>query len=276
MKRRTYFPTGRWTSTAESSARLGLDAETRATPLSSSSRAESGCWLYRAGDRRAHRATNACACDCPVFTWFETRRIGHHAGNRQILRLDIRLVSADCHRGELCLLLRALSSCHLPCGSSPQHQGVTLPRVLDGIRARKGMPAGRSRNDRRGAQLSQECPPPVDNQPMGTNNRTAQCRCLQCGRLFRLGLAIQVVPPPTKSFHRAKRKWPFHWARGGKVQGGRGCPRFVFLSLGLGVDVSFRGVNRAGGLAVLSRSGAHHFAACSAPRRTLESISARQ
>ena len=36
---------------------------------------------------------------------------------------------------------------------------------------------------------------------MGTNNRTAQCRCLQCGRLFRLGVAIQVVSAHPKSFH---------------------------------------------------------------------------
>lgn len=36
----------------------------------------------------------------------------------------------------------------------------------------------------RGAQLSQECPPPV-NLPSGTKVRTAQCRW--CGRLFRMG-----------------------------------------------------------------------------------------
>ncbi len=39
--------------------------------------------------------------------------------------------------------------------------------------------------DRQGAQLSQECPPPINNQSMGTNNRTAQSLC--CGRWFRLG-----------------------------------------------------------------------------------------
>jgi hypothetical protein len=52
--------------------------------------------------------------------------------------------------------------------------------------------------DRQGAQLSQECPPPINNQPMGTNNRTAQC--LECGRLFRLGLAVLVVSGTPKSF----------------------------------------------------------------------------
>src|SRR5260370_36703353 len=55
--------------------------------------------------------------------------------------------------------------------------------------------------DRWGAQLSQECPLPANHQPMGTNNRTEQCRCLQCGRLFRLDLAGQVVSGPAKSFH---------------------------------------------------------------------------
>lgn len=47
-------------------------------------------------------------------------------------------------------------------------------------------------------------PPPVNHQPTGTNNRTAQC--LECGRLFRLGLATQVVSPPSNSFHAAQRE----------------------------------------------------------------------
>lgn len=58
-----------------------------------------------------------------------------------------------------------------------------------------------NKTDKQGAQLSQECPPPINHKPIGTNNRTAQCRCLQCGRLFRLGLAMQVVQEGAKSFH---------------------------------------------------------------------------
>jgi hypothetical protein len=38
--------------------------------------------------------------------------------------------------------------------------------------------------DERGAQLSQECPPPVGD-PMGTRGREAQCHC--DGRVFQLG-----------------------------------------------------------------------------------------
>ncbi len=58
-----------------------------------------------------------------------------------------------------------------------------------------------NRTDRQGAQLSQECPLPANYQPTGTNNRTAQCRCLQCGRLFRLDPAVQVVSHHPRSFH---------------------------------------------------------------------------
>jgi len=58
-----------------------------------------------------------------------------------------------------------------------------------------------NKTDGQGAQLSQECSPPANYQPMGTNNRTAQCRCLQCGRLFRLDWAVQVVSGPPRSFH---------------------------------------------------------------------------
>jgi hypothetical protein len=63
--------------------------------------------------------------------------------------------------------------------------------------------------DRQGAQLSQECPLPIHHQPIGTNNRTAQCRCLQCGRLFRLDLAIQVVSHPPKIVSCEKRMSQF-------------------------------------------------------------------
>jgi hypothetical protein len=41
--------------------------------------------------------------------------------------------------------------------------------------------------------------PPPANQPIRTNKRTAEC--LECGRLFRLGLAVQVVSVSIKSFH---------------------------------------------------------------------------
>lgn len=199
---------------ADSSVRICTHAATWVLQILAACRTKPGRWLYRAGDRRAHRATNACASDRPVFTWLETRRIGHHAGNRQILRVDVWLVSAHRHPGKRCLLLRALRSGHLPCGSSPRQiaeswdqsargkkfGGVTL--ALPIIQTFSGDESRGGRNDRWGAQLSQECPPPVDYQPIGTNNRTAQCRCLQCGRLFRLGLAIQVVPRHAKSFHR--------------------------------------------------------------------------
>src|SRR6266851_4636610 len=52
----------------------------------------------------------------------------------------------------------------------------------DGRKKRRSMEA--TETDERGAQLSQECPPPV-NLPSGTKVRTAQCRW--CGRLFRMG-----------------------------------------------------------------------------------------
>src|SRR5260370_15250371 len=72
---------------------------------------------------------------------------------------------------------------------------------VNGIRVQEETKAVANKTDRQGAQLSQECPLPANYQPMGTNNCTAQCPCLQCGRLFRLDSAVQVVCEPAKSFH---------------------------------------------------------------------------
>src|SRR6266852_5985956 len=48
------------------------------------------------------------------------------------------------------------------------------------------MSVGTKITDRQGAQLSQECPPPINDQPMGTNNRMAQC--LEMRPLVPIGL----------------------------------------------------------------------------------------
>src|SRR5713226_4763142 len=58
--------------------------------------------------------------------------------------------------------------------------------------------------DRQGAQLSQECPPPA-NQPMGTNNRTAQCHWMRPLVPIGLGYANsagtrQIVSRPAPGF----------------------------------------------------------------------------
>jgi hypothetical protein len=48
--------------------------------------------------------------------------------------------------------------------------------VMDGVRTVKRVSTQTKKTDRRGAQLSQECPPPINNESMGTDNRTAQCQ----------------------------------------------------------------------------------------------------
>src|SRR5260370_20317735 len=65
-----------------------------------------------------------------------------------------------------------------------------------------------NKTDRQGAQLSQECPPPANYKPTGASSGTAQC--LECARLFRLGLAVQVVLGPAKSFHGQARGVPYN------------------------------------------------------------------
>ena len=45
--------------------------------------------------------------------------------------------------------------------------------MTDGIRGFGEMSV---ETDKQGAQLSQECPPPINDQRMGTNSRTAQCQ----------------------------------------------------------------------------------------------------
>src|SRR5260370_25410928 len=119
--------------------------------------------------------------------------------------------------------------------------------------------------DRWGAQLSQECPLPANHQPMGTNNRTEQCRCLQCGRLFRLDLAGQVVSGTAKSFHG-----------GGDLLRPAGEASFGAANVRSRKHhdlVSIPG-NKMG---ILQRGNlVRHFFARSAPRLSLDSISARQ
>jgi hypothetical protein len=55
-------------------------------------------------------------------------------------------------------------------------------------------------SDEQGAQLSQECPP-IHQQPGNGNKQPLGTMSIRCGRLFRLGWALQVVSAPAESFH---------------------------------------------------------------------------
>ncbi len=69
--------------------------------------------------------------------------------------------------------------------------GLQLQQVCEGgIRGSDGISVELKKNDRRGAQLSQECPLPINHQPMGTNNRKAQCRWMRS--LVPIGLGYRI------------------------------------------------------------------------------------
>src|SRR6266404_5368078 len=53
--------------------------------------------------------------------------------------------------------------------------------------------------DRQGSTTLPRVPPPVSNQPIETT--AARHHVFSCGRLFRLGLAVQLVSRPGQSFH---------------------------------------------------------------------------
>jgi hypothetical protein len=89
-----------------------------------------------------------------------------------------------------------------------------------GIRATEGISVETQRTDKWEAQLSQECPPPI-NAPANWNKQPHGTMSIGCGRLFRLGLAVQVVSGRAKSFH-ARIQIFFHFSI---------LPRWLFRAL---------------------------------------------
>jgi len=141
-----YFPIGRRISTAESSARICADATTRVLPIHSACRAGPSCRFSRLGHRRARRATSSRAANRSVFTRFEARRI-RHAGIRQVLRLDVWLVSAHRHPYERSLLLRDLFLFRLRGRPSPPLQVIRALVAGPGWNSHSGRNACREKQD---------------------------------------------------------------------------------------------------------------------------------
>src|SRR6266699_1094845 len=166
-----YLPTGRCVSAAESSVRINSDAPAQAAPFRSVRSAWLDCRVSRAGHRRSHRAASSRAADRSFLAWPETRRI-RNPGNRQILRMDFWLVSADRHHRERRILFRDFRVCYAHCGPPP-----FLSTSLGG-----GWNWSERRNKRLDNDIGQagsttltRVPPPVS-QTTGTNSGTAQCR----------------------------------------------------------------------------------------------------
>ena len=139
LERPAYFPTGRKPAAPESSAKICRNAATQAVPFPSARRAWSGRWFSGPGDYLASRAASCRSADRSFFTRPEAGRI-RHTRNRQILRMDIRLVSAHRHRGKRCLLLRAFRrlSHTLWIAAAPNSARPRQLAGLDGVRVLEG------------------------------------------------------------------------------------------------------------------------------------------
>lgn len=164
-----YLRTRKADECVESSAKINGNDTAQAVPLRFVRGTWTDCRVSCAGHRRAARTASDRAGHRSFFSWAEACRI-HYSGVRQVFRLDVWLVPPHRHSRKRCFLLCDFLVARLLSGPWPVCVGP------DKV-SRRGLRFDAGVIDRRGAQLSQECPhlstTSGNKQPRGTMSLSA-------------------------------------------------------------------------------------------------------